>query len=59
IQLQGIADLSGTRIVSEKPVAILVGQRFFCNNTKCNHVFEQLLPVCSWGTTYIIPPLPW
>ncbi|XP_039369926.1 adhesion G protein-coupled receptor E3-like [Mauremys reevesii] len=59
IQLQGIADLSGTRIVSEKPVAVLVGQVCFCNNTKCNHVFEQLLPVCSWGTTYIIPPLPW
>ncbi|XP_039369919.1 adhesion G protein-coupled receptor E3-like isoform X2 [Mauremys reevesii] len=59
IQLQGIADLSGTRIVSEKPVAVLVGQVCFCNNTKCNHVFEQLLPVCSWGTTYIIPPFPW
>ncbi|CAM4681159.1 unnamed protein product [Caretta caretta] len=59
IQLQGIEDLSGTRIVSEKPVAVLVGQVCFCNSTKCNHVFEQLLPVCSWGTTYIIPPLPW
>ncbi|XP_065432484.1 adhesion G protein-coupled receptor E3-like isoform X1 [Chrysemys picta bellii] len=59
IQFQGIGDLSGTRIVSEKPVAILVGQRCFCNNTKCNHVFEQLLPVCSWGTKYIVPPLPW
>ncbi|XP_044850899.1 IgGFc-binding protein-like isoform X2 [Mauremys mutica] len=58
-QFQGIADLSGTRIVSEKPVAVLVGQGCFCNNTKCNQVFEQLLPVCSWGTTYIIPPLPW
>ncbi|KAM9115109.1 uncharacterized protein ACDP82_018542 isoform 2-T2 [Pangshura tecta] len=58
-QFQGIGDLSGTRIVSEKPVAVLVGQVCFCNNTKCNHVFEQLLPVCSWGTTYIIPPLPW
>ncbi|CAM5169651.1 unnamed protein product [Eretmochelys imbricata] len=59
IQLQGIEDLSGTRIVSEKLVAVLVGQVCFCNSTKCNHVFEQLLPVCSWGTTYIIPPLPW
>ncbi|XP_039369915.1 uncharacterized protein LOC120390917 isoform X2 [Mauremys reevesii] len=58
-QFQGIADLSGTRIVSEKPVAVLVGKVCFCNNTKCNHVFEQLLPVCSWGTKYIIPPLPW
>ncbi|XP_039369923.1 IgGFc-binding protein-like isoform X3 [Mauremys reevesii] len=58
-QFQGIGDLSGTRIVSEKPVAVLVGQVCFCNNIKCNHVFEQLLPVCSWGTTYIIPPLPW
>ncbi|XP_065275671.1 adhesion G protein-coupled receptor E3-like [Emys orbicularis] len=57
-QFQGIGDLSGTSIVSKKPVAVLVGQRCFCNNTKCNHVFEQLLPVCSWGTTYIIPPLP-
>nr|XP_042714893.1 uncharacterized protein LOC101941847 [Chrysemys picta bellii] len=58
-QLQGIANVSGTRIVSKKPVAVLVGQVCFCTSTKCNHVFEQLLPVCSWGTTYIIPPLPW
>ncbi|XP_075758298.1 adhesion G protein-coupled receptor E1-like isoform X2 [Pelodiscus sinensis] len=58
-QLQGIEDLSGTKIVSDNPVAVLVGQVCLCNNTKCNNVFEQLLPKCSWGTTYIIPPLPW
>uniref|UniRef100_A0A8D0GPN4 IgGFc-binding protein N-terminal domain-containing protein n=1 Tax=Sphenodon punctatus TaxID=8508 RepID=A0A8D0GPN4_SPHPU len=58
VQIQGKGDLSGTRIVSQKTVAVLAGHACTSENTKCHHVFEQLLPVCSWGRTYVIPPVP-
>uniref|UniRef100_A0A8D0LBF9 Uncharacterized protein n=1 Tax=Sphenodon punctatus TaxID=8508 RepID=A0A8D0LBF9_SPHPU len=58
IQLQSTEDLSGTRIVAQKPVAVLAGHVCASDNTNCNHIFEQLLPVCSWGRTYIVPPVP-
>ncbi|XP_060549962.1 IgGFc-binding protein-like isoform X2 [Pantherophis guttatus] len=58
IQLQSSEDLSGTRIESTKPVAVLSGHTCVVKFTSCDHVVEQLLPVQSWGTTFIAPPLP-
>ncbi|KAK9394606.1 IgGFc-binding protein-like [Crotalus adamanteus] len=58
IQLQSIEDLSGTRIESTKPVAVLSGHTCVTKFTACDHVVEQLLPVQSWGTTFIVPALP-
>ncbi|KAG8143303.1 hypothetical protein E2320_000560 [Naja naja] len=58
IQLQSTEDLSGTRIESTKPVAVLSGHTCVSKFTFCDHVVEQLLPVQSWGTTFIVPPLP-
>ncbi|XP_063168371.1 IgGFc-binding protein-like [Candoia aspera] len=58
IQLQSTQDLSGTKIESNKPVAVLSGHisaKKFAGN---DHVVEQLLPVQSWGTTFIVPALP-
>ncbi|XP_032083374.1 IgGFc-binding protein-like [Thamnophis elegans] len=57
IQLQSTEDLSGTRIESTKPVAVLSGHTCVYKFTTCDHVVEQLLPVQSWGTTFIVPPL--
>ncbi|XP_053123555.1 IgGFc-binding protein-like [Hemicordylus capensis] len=57
IQLQSSADLSGTRVESTKPVAVLSGHSCAKKNTACDHVVEQLLPVSSWGTTFLVPPL--
>ncbi|XP_060132431.1 IgGFc-binding protein-like [Zootoca vivipara] len=59
VQLQGKGDLSGTRIVSQLPVAVLSGHVCSWRYTKCNHVFEQLLPVSNWGKTFVAPPIPW
>ncbi|KAM4652646.1 IgGFc-binding protein-like [Discoglossus pictus] len=57
IQLLSKDDLSGSRVVSQKPVAVLSGHTCTWKNTKCNHVYEQLLPVSSWDTTFIVPPI--
>ncbi|TFJ96907.1 N-glycosylase/DNA lyase [Platysternon megacephalum] len=57
VQLQSHGDLSGTRIVSQNPVAVYSGHVCVAKNTKCDYVSEQLLPVSGWGTTFIVPPL--
>lgn len=57
LQLQSSADLSGTKIESREDVAVLTGHSCVDQNTNCDHAVEQLLPVSSWGSTYIIPPL--
>uniref|UniRef100_A0A3B3ZMR6 VWFD domain-containing protein n=1 Tax=Periophthalmus magnuspinnatus TaxID=409849 RepID=A0A3B3ZMR6_9GOBI len=57
VQLQSRAVLSGTQIVSKKPVAVFSGHSCTWRFSKCNHVYEQLLPVSKWGANFIIPPL--
>nr|XP_023969251.2 IgGFc-binding protein-like [Chrysemys picta bellii] len=57
LQLQSSANLSGTKIESREHVAVLTGHSCAEQNTFCDHAFEQLLPVSSWGSTYIVPPL--
>ncbi|XP_032660605.1 IgGFc-binding protein-like [Chelonoidis abingdonii] len=56
-QFQSREDLSGSRIVSWKHVALLSGHSCTSKHSSCDHVVEQLLPVSSWSTTFIIPPL--
>lgn len=56
IQIQSTEDLTGTRIVSQKPVAVLSGSA--CVGIKCSLVFEQLTPVSSWGKDFIVTPAP-
>ncbi|CAH2318264.1 c-binding -like [Pelobates cultripes] len=50
-------NLSGTRVVSQQPVAVLSGLTCNVKNIKCNHVYEQLYPVPMWGFNYIVPPI--
>ncbi|XP_006036205.3 IgGFc-binding protein-like isoform X1 [Alligator sinensis] len=57
-QLQSPVDISGTRIVAQKPVAVYSGHTCVTRYVHCDHVAEQLLPVSSWGTRFIVPPLP-
>lgn len=57
-QFQGQVDLSGTKIVSQKPVAVYSGHTCISRQIQCDHVLEQLLPVTSWGTKFIVPSLP-
>ncbi|XP_030067412.1 uncharacterized protein LOC115475651 [Microcaecilia unicolor] len=58
LQVQSKDDLSGTSIMSEKPVAVLYGHSCYSKNTPCNHMYKQLQPVSNWGTTFCITPLP-
>lgn len=57
VQLQSTTDLSGTRVASQHPVAVFSGHTCTMVFSKCNHVFEQLLPVSSWGSNFIVPPV--
>ncbi|XP_063168372.1 IgGFc-binding protein-like [Candoia aspera] len=58
VQLQSSDDLSGTRVESKEPVAVLSGHSCIMKGIACNHVVEQLLPISSWGTFFIVPLLP-
>ncbi|KAM8927861.1 IgGFc-binding protein-like [Pelodytes ibericus] len=58
VQLQSPDDLTGTRVVALKPVAVLSGHTCSWKLTKCNHVYEQLQPVSTWETVFLIPPIP-
>ena len=57
LQLQSSHDLTGSRISSQYPVGVLSGHT--CNSlfAKCDHVYEQLLPVSSWGSNFMVAPL--
>jgi hypothetical protein len=59
-QLQGFADLSGSIITSDKPIAVFGGAA--CANippgiTFCDHVVEQLPPTETWGKSFVTIPL--
>lgn len=59
----GVNDLTGTVIRSAtgscKPFAVFGGNR--CSNVgdcgRCDHLFEQVFPVSTWGLEYIFVPL--
>ncbi len=58
--LPDLDDLSGSEILSDKPVAVMSGHR--CANVNgltffCNHLVEQLLPIPLWSTEYVSTPL--
>ncbi|XP_057206432.1 IgGFc-binding protein isoform X2 [Triplophysa rosa] len=56
-QIQSQGDLTGTRVSSQSPIAVYSGHMCTWRFSKCNHVFEQLLPVQSWGTQFLVAPL--
>ncbi|XP_063798275.1 IgGFc-binding protein [Pseudophryne corroboree] len=57
VQVTSADDLSGSLVTSSYPVAVLSGHTCAQKNTKCNHVYEQMLPVSEWGTKYFVVPL--
>lgn len=57
VQIQSQGDLTGTRVSSQSPIAVYSGHTCTWRFSKCNHVFEQLLPVQSWGTHFLVAPL--
>jgi hypothetical protein len=55
------ADLSGTLISADKPIAVFGSHR--CANIEstdvwfCDYLVEQLMPVSQWGTQFLTHPL--
>jgi hypothetical protein len=55
-----LADYTGTRIQSNKPVAVFGGNN--CTNISgslraCDHLVEQLPPTSTWGKSFVTVPL--
>ena len=51
----GFADLTGTSIVSDKPLMVISSQNYAYNNEHyCEHVQEQIPPTVTWGKTYLV-----
>lgn len=53
-------DLSGTRIVADRPVAVFGGHTCAYVPTSaqaCDHLEEQLPPIQSWGRAYVSAPM--
>eukprot|EP00061_Rhincodon_typus_P016317 g44470.t1 len=58
VQFQGEVDMTGTKIVSAKPVAVFSGNRcIMLSSADCDHIAEQLHPVTKWSYSYAIFPL--
>ena len=56
----GPADITGTLINSDKPIAVFGGHQ--CANvpggvTFCDHIVEQIPPSVTWGTSFVTMPL--
>ena len=60
LQNGGYGDLTGTLVKADKPVAVFGGHRCArvpAGVTACDHLAEQLTPVTSWGSTFVVAPL--
>ncbi|KAF5909185.1 IgGFc-binding protein, partial [Clarias magur] len=55
--IQSKEDLTGSKVSAKQPVAVFTGHSCTWYFTDCNHVYEQLLPVSSWGKEFLIATL--
>lgn len=60
LQLQSYGDLTGSHIVSSRPVAAISGniKTNIGNGTFQDHLVEQLTPVDTWGRKFVTAPIP-
>ncbi|XP_069768950.1 IgGFc-binding protein-like [Narcine bancroftii] len=56
VQFQNKQDLTGTQVRAQHPVALTAGHTCSAVSGNCNHVYEQLRPVNSWGTEFAVAP---
>lgn len=59
-QLKSKKDLTGTLVISTRPVVVLGGNRCVKIETAsyCSHLATQLIPVSKWGTRFLTSPTP-
>ena len=58
--MESTSDLSGTKIIANKPVSVFTGHRCAYvpyNYGNCGYLIEQIPPTTSWGTSYYVAPL--
>ena len=60
IYISSVEDLSGTKIISDKPISVFSGHQ--CGNvpsniSACSHLMEQIPPTALWGRVYYTAPL--
>lgn len=59
VQFQSIEDLTGTRIMSDKPVSVMSGASCTlvpAQTYRCDHLVENIPPVHTWGKTFTLLP---
>ncbi|XP_069592014.1 IgGFc-binding protein-like [Ranitomeya imitator] len=57
IQFQSFDDLTGTKVSSSAPVAVIAGSRCYAGiNSTCDTLMDQLHPVKSWGNIFAVFP---
>lgn len=56
-EFQSQETLSGTKITSTLPVAVLAGHECAMIVGTCEHVYEQLIPVEALSNMYLVPPM--
>lgn len=57
VLIQSQEDLTNTKVLSKHPVAVFTGHSCTWLFAGCDHVYEQLLPVNSWGKDFIVVPI--
>ena len=60
VLIGSVDDLTGTKIVTDKPVSVLSGHgcgRVPANIGQCDHLIEQVPPTTLWGRVYYTAPL--
>ncbi|XP_048376235.1 IgGFc-binding protein-like [Stegostoma tigrinum] len=58
VQFQGEVDMTGTKVVSARPVAVFSGNRcIMLSSADCDHIAEQLQPVTKWSYSFAVFPL--
>ena len=60
VLIKSVDDLTGTKIVTDKPVSVMSGHQ--CGNVPlnvngCDHLIEQVPPTTLWGRVYYTAPL--
>ena len=58
--METTSDLSGTKIVANKPISVFSGHRCAYvpySDGNCGHLIEQIPSTTSWGTIYYTAPL--
>ena len=58
-QFQSPHDLTGTKIISNRPISVFSGSAWTSVGTEFmgDHLVEQLIPDNNWGSDYVTAPL--